>query len=94
MSAQQIPATPPSPVQIFNTVQGHQRAFALKAAVDLDLFTAIAKGSRVYQAREVGLCFGGIALTPRASLLVRGGVNEQPGEPTVGDLSVELSASF
>jgi len=55
---------------------------------------AIAKGSRVYQAREVGLCFGGIALTPRASLLVRGGVNEQPGEPTVGDLSVELSASF
>jgi len=46
MSAQQQPATPPSPVQIFNTVQGHQRAFALKAAVDLDLFTAIAKGSR------------------------------------------------
>jgi len=46
MSAQQIPATPPSPVQIFNTIQGYQRAFALKAAVDLDLFTAIAKGSR------------------------------------------------
>ena len=46
MSAQQQPVTPPSPVQIFNTVQGHQRAFALKAAVDLDLFTAIAKGSR------------------------------------------------
>jgi len=39
-------ATPPSPVQIFNTIQGYQRAFALKAAVDLDLFTAIAKGSR------------------------------------------------
>ena len=46
MSAQQIPAIPPSPVQIFNTIQGYQRAFALKAAVDLDLFTAIAKGSR------------------------------------------------
>ena len=45
MSAQQQPVTPPSPVQIFNTVQGYQRAFALKAAVDLDLFTAIAKGS-------------------------------------------------
>jgi 2-polyprenyl-3-methyl-5-hydroxy-6-metoxy-1,4-benzoquinol methylase len=45
MSAQQQPAAPPSPVQIFNTVQGHQRAFALKAAVDLDMFTAIAKGS-------------------------------------------------
>jgi 2-polyprenyl-3-methyl-5-hydroxy-6-metoxy-1,4-benzoquinol methylase len=46
MSAQQMPATPPSPVQIFSTIQGYQRAFALKAAVDLDLFTAIAKGSR------------------------------------------------
>jgi len=45
MSAQQYAAIPPSPVQIFNTVQGYQRAFALKAAVDLDLFTAIAKGS-------------------------------------------------
>jgi 2-polyprenyl-3-methyl-5-hydroxy-6-metoxy-1,4-benzoquinol methylase len=46
MSAQQMPATPPNPVQIFNTIQGYQRAFALKAAVDLDLFTAIAKGGR------------------------------------------------
>src|SRR6267154_6375336 len=46
MSAQQQPATPPSPFQIFNPVQGYQRAFALKAAVDIDLFTAIAKGSR------------------------------------------------
>ena len=46
MSAQQQPATQPSPVQIFNTIQGYQRAFALKAAVDLELFTAIAKGSR------------------------------------------------
>ena len=46
MSAQQLPATQPSPVQIFNTIQGYQRAFALKAAVDLDLFTAIAKGGR------------------------------------------------
>jgi hypothetical protein len=54
----------------------------------------IAKGSRVYQAREAGLCFGGIALTSRMSLLVRGGVNQQPGEPTVGDFSVEMSASF
>jgi 2-polyprenyl-3-methyl-5-hydroxy-6-metoxy-1,4-benzoquinol methylase len=45
MSAQQMPVEPPSPVQIFNTIQGHQRAFALKAAVDIDLFTEIAKGS-------------------------------------------------
>lgn len=55
---------------------------------------AIAKGSRVYQAREAGLCLGGIALTSRMGLLVRGGVNQQPGEPTVGDFSVEMSASF
>src|SRR5579864_7158346 len=45
MSAQQQPGTSPNPVQIFSTIQGYQRAFALKAAVDIDLFTAIAKGS-------------------------------------------------
>ena len=45
MSAQQMPATPPSPMQIFNTVMSVQRAYALKAAVDLDIFTAIARGS-------------------------------------------------
>jgi 2-polyprenyl-3-methyl-5-hydroxy-6-metoxy-1,4-benzoquinol methylase len=39
-------------MQIFNTVQGYQRAFALKAAVDLDLFTAIGKGSST--ASEIG----------------------------------------
>ena len=46
MSAQQMPVAPPNPTQIFSTIQGYQRAFALKAAVDLGLFTAIAKGSR------------------------------------------------
>jgi len=46
MSAQQQPASPPNPVQIFSTIQGYQRVYALKAAVDIDLFTAIAKGSR------------------------------------------------
>jgi 2-polyprenyl-3-methyl-5-hydroxy-6-metoxy-1,4-benzoquinol methylase len=52
MSAQPIAAPPPNPMQIFNTVQGYQRAFALKAAVDLDLFTAIGKGSST--ASEIG----------------------------------------
>jgi 2-polyprenyl-3-methyl-5-hydroxy-6-metoxy-1,4-benzoquinol methylase len=52
MSAQPIPAPPPTPMEIFNTVQGYQRAFALKAAVDLDLFTAIGKGSS--SASEIG----------------------------------------
>ncbi len=46
MAVEQVPAAQPNPMQIFNTVQGFQRAFALKAAVDLDLFTAIAKGSK------------------------------------------------
>ena len=45
MSAQQQPTAPPNPVLIFSTIQGYQRVYALKAAVDLDLFTAIAKGS-------------------------------------------------
>ena len=45
MSAQQMPAVPPSPMLLFNTVMSVQRAYALKAAVDLDLFTAIARGS-------------------------------------------------
>lgn len=46
MSAQQMPAAQPNPVQIFNTIQGYQRAFALKTAIDLDLFTAIGKGNK------------------------------------------------
>lgn len=45
MSAQQMPVIPPSPMQFFNTIMSVQRAYALKAAVDLDLFTAIARGS-------------------------------------------------
>jgi O-methyltransferase domain/Dimerisation domain len=45
MSAQQTPAAIPNPFEIFHTIQGVQRAYALKAAVDLDLFTAIGKGS-------------------------------------------------
>jgi 2-polyprenyl-3-methyl-5-hydroxy-6-metoxy-1,4-benzoquinol methylase len=45
MSAEQQPSVPPNPVQIFSTIQGYQRAYGLKAAVDLDLFTAIARGS-------------------------------------------------
>ncbi|HEY2496171.1 MAG TPA: class I SAM-dependent methyltransferase [Candidatus Angelobacter sp.] len=55
MSAQQLPATPPNPVQIFSTIQGFQRAYALKAAVDLDLITAIAKGSHT-AAEIAGAC--------------------------------------
>jgi 2-polyprenyl-3-methyl-5-hydroxy-6-metoxy-1,4-benzoquinol methylase len=36
---------PPDPAVIFEAAQGFQRSFLVKAAVDLDLFTEIAKGS-------------------------------------------------
>jgi 2-polyprenyl-3-methyl-5-hydroxy-6-metoxy-1,4-benzoquinol methylase len=37
--------TPPSPELFFNTVQAYQRTAALRAAVELDLFTAIGDGA-------------------------------------------------
>lgn len=48
MSALQSTATAsqPSLAKFFDTVQGYQRAFILKAGVDLDVFTVIAKGSQ------------------------------------------------
>lgn len=55
---------------------------------------AIAQGSREYRAQEAGLCFGGIALTRRASLLVRAGVYQQRDQPTVATAGIELSGSF
>src|SRR5215472_7886625 len=45
MSAQGMPLPKPDPVRIFDTIQGYQRAFALKASIELDVFTAIARGS-------------------------------------------------
>lgn len=45
MSAREIPVAKPTPIRIFETIQGYQRAYALKAAVELDVFTAIAQGS-------------------------------------------------
>jgi hypothetical protein len=54
----------------------------------------IAQGSRVYRAHEAGLCFGGITLTRRASLLLRAGVYQQRDEPTVGTGGIELTATF
>jgi precorrin-6B methylase 2 len=46
MAAQQIPMAKPNPIRIFDTIQGYQRAYALKAAIELDLFSAIARGSQ------------------------------------------------
>lgn len=36
----------PTPMLVFETLQAYQRSFAMKAAIELDLFTAIAKGNR------------------------------------------------
>jgi 2-polyprenyl-3-methyl-5-hydroxy-6-metoxy-1,4-benzoquinol methylase len=40
----------PSPELFFDTVQGYQRTAALRAAIDLDLFTAIGDGAQTVQA--------------------------------------------
>lgn len=47
MSALQstVPGTEPSLALFFDTVQSYQRAFILKTAVDLDIFTVISKGN-------------------------------------------------
>ncbi|HET9184318.1 MAG TPA: class I SAM-dependent methyltransferase [Candidatus Angelobacter sp.] len=39
----------PSPALFFDTVQSYQRAFILKAGVDLDLFSGIGKGNHTVQ---------------------------------------------
>jgi 2-polyprenyl-3-methyl-5-hydroxy-6-metoxy-1,4-benzoquinol methylase len=39
-------AQAPSPGVVFDTLQAYQRSVALKGAIDLDLFTAIAEGNR------------------------------------------------
>jgi len=39
----------PSPILFFDTINAHQRTAALKAAIDLDLFTAIGKGNATAQ---------------------------------------------
>lgn len=46
MATSQPSGAQPSPALFFETTQGYQRSYALKAAVELDLFTAIAKGNQ------------------------------------------------
>ncbi|HEY6272738.1 MAG TPA: class I SAM-dependent methyltransferase [Terriglobales bacterium] len=45
MAAQEKPGAPPNPVAIFNAARAYQDSFVVKAGVDLDVFTAVAKGS-------------------------------------------------
>ena len=46
MATQEKPATPPNPMAIFSAARAYQDSFVVKAGVDLDVFTAVAKGSR------------------------------------------------
>jgi 2-polyprenyl-3-methyl-5-hydroxy-6-metoxy-1,4-benzoquinol methylase len=41
---------PPSPMLVFDTLQAHQRTNALRAGIDLKVFTAIAAGARTPEA--------------------------------------------
>jgi len=41
---------PPSPMLVFDTLQAHQRTSALRAGIELKLFTAIAAGARTPEA--------------------------------------------
>src|SRR5690242_5385833 len=50
MSALQMPAQGPNPAQIFATIQGYQQSYVLKAAVDLGIFSAIARGNHTVPA--------------------------------------------
>jgi len=45
MSSAASPATPLTPAVIFENVQSFQRTFALKAAIELDIFRAIGEGA-------------------------------------------------
>ena len=50
MAQQASAASQPSPVLFFETLNAHQRTAALKGAIELDLFTAIAEGANTAQA--------------------------------------------
>ncbi|HMF15609.1 MAG TPA: class I SAM-dependent methyltransferase [Gemmataceae bacterium] len=46
MAVQERQGPPPDPTAIFEAARGYQLSYILRAAVELDVFTAIAKGSR------------------------------------------------
>ena len=45
MASTHMTSHPPTPERIFDTLLAHQQAAALRAALDLDVFTAVAKGA-------------------------------------------------
>jgi hypothetical protein len=51
----------------------------------------VAKGNRQYDARQFGLALGGLKLGTHVALVLRGGVSDQRGQPSVGYGSIELA---
>ena len=45
MGAQGKPGPPPDALKIFETARAYQLSYIMRAAVELDVFTTIAKGS-------------------------------------------------
>src|SRR4051794_32737725 len=54
----------PSPILFFETINAYQRSAALKAAIDLELFTSIAEGSNsaAALAKRVGAAERGVRI--------------------------------
>ena len=51
MTPERQPTTQPTPARLFDTINAHQRTEAIKSAIELNLFTAIAEGKNT--AKEI-----------------------------------------
>ena len=51
----------------------------------------VVKGNHQYEARQFGLALGGLRLGRHVAVVLRGGVSDQRGQPTVGYGSIELA---
>ena len=56
MAPETRPASQPTPALLFDTINAHQRTEAIKAAIELSLFTAIAAGNK--SAKEIAQACG------------------------------------
>jgi hypothetical protein len=91
MTSSPAPAQQPNPAIIFDTANAYQRSAALKAAIQLDVFTGIARGSRRADAiaKAVGASTRGVRIL--CDFLVISGFLSKDGEEY--SLSVD-SATF
>src|SRR2546426_4916333 len=56
MTPEPQPTAPPTPALLFDTINAHQRTEAIQTAIELDVFTAIARGNTT--AAEIGQTCG------------------------------------